>query len=448
MLDACPFLNKNVQTRSPFAGWYTAEKYNYDLIKKYNYNNGGQVGHYYNLIRKRNAEIFAMAMKGSAFVLDMQTYYDTGSTPTSDLSAGINYCTRYAAMSVSEYNSLLDAFYNSLNLKSQKDAIEGYKAEYQNAVTRLAYCKAKKTYEEKCTAFEETKTVMEAAQNAVLTYAPYSPEVSLCNVSTGVKVSWDAVDTGKMYYVYRKTEDSDWAIAGMTKATTYVDRKAEDGTVYYYAVLTRNLRREKSDYLFSNKKIMRVENVELKAYCSIQYKYPEYTDPKGCAGVTIFDDEYDGEIVLFRKEDDGSLTPIEVEDNGWWTQFSLTPDNTLTNRTYTYCYQLVRNGYESAVDSIELTVMDGIQTINQRKIGNTTILSWKPIKMLDNQKVSYIVYRKFTYANGNTSSWSKYRTVPSASCVSTVTNKNVVDVQYIVMPTVQGLNVDIGTYIK
>lgn len=434
MLDACPFLSST--SSSTFEGWYTEEKYNYDLKTKYNYDNGGQVGHYYNLTRKRNSEIFAMGKKGTAYVLDMQTYYTTSGTPTTGLSSGINYCTNYAAMSVSEYNSLLDAFYNSLNLKSQKDTIEGYKTQYQNAITKLTYCKAKKIYEEKCTAFDETKTIMEAAQNAVLTYAPYSPEVYLCNVYTGIKVSWNAVDTGIRYYIYRKTADSDWSRIGMTKATAYVDRKTENGTVYYYAVLTENIQRNRSEYLFSNKKMMRVESVKLDTYYGYSYKYPEWTDPISWYTISFSNDDFDGEIVLFRKEDDGSLTQLKSVNNGWSTYFELTPDNTSLNKKYTYYYKLVKDGYGSELNSIDITLTDAVQTVNQKKNGNTIRLSWKPIKTLDNQKISYIVYRKYTYTNGTDSGWTKLKIVTSTNYSYTINNSKIVDTQFIVIPTI------------
>ena len=443
MLDACPFLNKNVQTRSPFAGWYTAEKYNYDLIQKYNYNNGGQVGHYYNLTRKRNAEIFAMGMKGSAFVLDMQTYYDIGVTPTTGLSAGINYCTKYATMSVSEYNALLDAFYNSLNLRSQKDTIEGYKAEYQNAVVKLAYCEAKKTYEDKCTAFDEAKATMEAAQNAVLTYAPYSPEVSLCNVYAGIKVSWNAVDTGKRYYIYRKTTDSDWSMIGITKATTYVDRKAENGTVYYYAVLTENMQKYRSEYLFSNKKMMRVENVKLTPSYTILYKYSDYTYQEVtdiCNQCLITASNIsEGDIILYREDDDGTLTQIPITSDWFETYVRLTPDNTPLNKQYTYYYKLVNDGYESAVNSLNVTILDTVKNVKKIQNGNKFQLSWSPIKMRDNQTVTYRVYRKNTYANGNESNWSLISSSSSFKCTYTNKNAQVKSVDFLIIPVVKGI---------
>ena len=174
MLDACPFLAMTYT--SPFSGWYTEEKYSYDLIKNYNYDDGGQVGHYYNLVRNRNSEIFAMAKTGSIYVLDMGQYYATSGSPSGTLASGLGYCTNYAAMSVYEYNSLLDAFYNSLNLKSQKDILEEYKAEYQSAVTKLTYCKSKKTYEDACTAFDNALADMENAQNAIRALAGWSQE--------------------------------------------------------------------------------------------------------------------------------------------------------------------------------------------------------------------------------------------------------------------------------
>lgn len=445
MLDSCPFLS--VTKSSTFKGWYTREKYNYDLKTKYNYDNGGQVGHYYNLTRKRNSEIFAMGKKGSAYVLDMQTYYDTGKTPTTGLSAGINYCTRYATMSVSEYNSLLDAFYNSLNLKSQKDTIEEYKAQYQKTVIKLTYCKAKKTYEDKCTAFDEAKETMESAQDAVLTYAPYSPEVSLCNVNTGIKVSWNAVDTGKSYYIYRKTDDTDWSRIGITKATAYVDRKAENGTVYYYAVLTENMKKIKSEYLFSNKKMMRVENIKLNTSYYVLYNYLDYTDSLARCYINT-SDKYDGNIVLYRENDDGSFDQISLIVNDWFgTYANLYSTNTPLNKQYTYYYKLVNDGYESAVNSLDITITDTIKDLTWKQTGNRFKLSWSPIKMRDNQKVTYRVYRRYKYANGDEGSWGLISSSSYTSCTYINKNTKAESLEFLVIPIIKGTSVNISAYV-
>ena len=203
MLAACPFLAMTYT--SPFSGWYTEEKYSYDLRKNYNYDDGGEVGHYYNLIRNRNSEIFAMAKTGTVYVIDMRSYY-TGN-PSTALTSGLGFCTNYAAMSVYEYNSLLDAFYNSLNLKTQKDTLERYKTEYQSNAVKLAYCKAKKTYEDACTVFNNAKAVLEDAQSALSAVSGWSQE-------------------NDTWYFYKENGD---------KATGWLYRGTENGKeIWYY----------------------------------------------------------------------------------------------------------------------------------------------------------------------------------------------------------------------
>ena len=428
MLNACPFLNKNAGIRSTFAGWYTREKYNYDLIQKYNYNNGDQVGHYYNLTRKRNAEIFAMAKKGTTYVLDMQTYYTTSDTS----SSGLNYCTNYAAMSVSEYNSLLDAFYNSLNLKSQKDTLEGYKTTYQNAVAKIAYCKAKKTYEEASTAYETAKAALETARNNVISYVPYSPEVTLSNVNSGIQISWEAVDTAKMYYVYRKTDSTDWSMIGIGTTTTYIDRKATDGETYYYAVLTANQRKNRSDYLFANQKIMRVKNS-----LSVRQLYIFTRSKSGTANAEcqiILNNTYDGEAELYRKEDDGSMTQIELTSDDFGPYFSISKANTTPNKSYTYYLKLVRDGYESTTKEFNITITDTIDNVVQTKIGNKMRLSWSSIKLADGQTIMYKVYKRTIYSTGKKSKWILQKTSRINSYTYVIPNSATYTEQYVVIP--------------
>ena len=433
MLNTCPFLAIDTP-RSPFSGWYTYEKYNYDLRTTYNYDNGDQVGHYYNLTRKRNSEIFAMSKKGYTYVLDMKTYYTTSGTPSKGLSTGINLCTNYAAMSVSEYNSLLDAFYNSLNLKSQKDTLEGYKTTYQNAVTKIAFCKAKKTYEEASTAYETAKAALETARNNVISYVPYSPEVTLSNVNSGIQISWEAVDTAKMYYVYRKTDSTDWSMIGIRTTTTYIDRKATDGETYYYTVLTANRRKNKSDYLFANQKIMRLENAYFSRSYSFSYKYDTYTDPYEVCTIQPIG-TYDGDILFFRAEDDGSLTQIDfVNSDIFGMYIELSKDNTPLNKSYTYYYKVVKDEYESALNSMDITITDAVGTVNQTKIGSNRIrLTWNAVKTTDNQAITYKVYRRYLYSDGSISNWTLQASTKQTSYMYTVRSTKYT-VQFLVIP--------------
>ena len=149
---------------------------------------------------------------------------------------------------------------------------------------------------------------------------------------------------------------------------------------------------------------------------------------------------------LFREEDDGSLTQLEFVNNGWNTYINLTPDNTPLNKEYTYYYKLVKDGYESITTSIKITLTDGVNTIRQTKRGNTITLSWTLIKMLDNQKVNYRIYRKFVYSNGNETNWYLQSTVTGNKYTYTVKSTNYT-VKFLVIPVLDSfLNATISIY--
>ncbi|MCD7946561.1 MAG: leucine-rich repeat protein, partial [Clostridiales bacterium] len=64
------------------------------------------------------------------------------------------------------------------------------------------------------------------------------PNVTLENVSAGVKVSWGAVGGATSYRVYRRTSDGSWKRITTVSTLTYTDTVAKDnsGTTYYYTV--------------------------------------------------------------------------------------------------------------------------------------------------------------------------------------------------------------------
>lgn len=66
-----------------------------------------------------------------------------------------------------------------------------------------------------------------------------SPEVTLKNISTGVKVSWEKVSAADSYIIYRKTSgSSSWTTLKTVSSSTtsYVDEKAKNNATYQYAV--------------------------------------------------------------------------------------------------------------------------------------------------------------------------------------------------------------------
>ncbi|MCD7760749.1 MAG: hypothetical protein LUH16_03100, partial [Clostridiales bacterium] len=62
------------------------------------------------------------------------------------------------------------------------------------------------------------------------------PTVTLSNASTGVKVTWGAVDGAQSYRVYRKVSGGSWKQIATVTTTSYTDTTAVSGTTYYYTV--------------------------------------------------------------------------------------------------------------------------------------------------------------------------------------------------------------------
>jgi len=58
--------------------------------------------------------------------------------------------------------------------------------------------------------------------------------VALNNTVNGPKLTWEAVDEAKAYYVYRRTDGKSWTRLTSTTATSYTDSSAKSGTNYIY----------------------------------------------------------------------------------------------------------------------------------------------------------------------------------------------------------------------
>lgn len=61
------------------------------------------------------------------------------------------------------------------------------------------------------------------------------------NTSTGVKISWNALENAKSYQIARRTPSTEWSVLtkGIT-GTSYIDETAEEGVTYYYTVYGLN----------------------------------------------------------------------------------------------------------------------------------------------------------------------------------------------------------------
>lgn len=64
-----------------------------------------------------------------------------------------------------------------------------------------------------------------------------TPEVSVKNISTGVRVSWKKVSGATSYEVYRKAGSAkSWKKIKTTKSTAYTDKSVKSGTTYKYTI--------------------------------------------------------------------------------------------------------------------------------------------------------------------------------------------------------------------
>lgn len=68
-----------------------------------------------------------------------------------------------------------------------------------------------------------------------------TPEASVKNTTSGVKVSWDKVGGATSYYVYRKAGSAkSWSKIATTKNASYTDKNVKSGTTYKYCVRAVN----------------------------------------------------------------------------------------------------------------------------------------------------------------------------------------------------------------
>jgi fibronectin type 3 domain-containing protein len=63
-----------------------------------------------------------------------------------------------------------------------------------------------------------------------------APALPVKSVSSGIQISWSAVDGAERYNVYRKSGSGSFAYVGNSTGTSYTDTKVASGTSYTYRV--------------------------------------------------------------------------------------------------------------------------------------------------------------------------------------------------------------------
>ncbi len=95
---------------------------------------------------------------------------------------------------------------------------------------------------------------------------------SIANTSSGIKVTWKSVSGASKYAVYRKTKSGSWKQIATTKNTSYTDKTAKAGTLYYYRVRCINSSGSGISAYSSSKKYTRVEKITLSSVKNLSGK--------------------------------------------------------------------------------------------------------------------------------------------------------------------------------
>ncbi len=173
-----------------------------------------------------------------------------------------------------------------------------------------------------------------------LTYIK-TPEVSVKNTSSGVRISWDKVGGATKYYVYRKAGSAkSWKYMGSTKTGAYTDKEVKSGTTYKYCV--RAIGSVKSAYGGSSyEKIRFLSAPKLENIKSTK------------SGVTVYWDAVKGasKYHIYRKAGSGSYKLIETVSGSSTEKYldkSAKKGTTYSYRVYAG-YSSYKSSYKSSL---------------------------------------------------------------------------------------------------
>lgn len=118
-----------------------------------------------------------------------------------------------------------------------------------------------------------------------------TPSVSAANTSSGIQVKWGTSTSANGYYIYRRSGKGKWAKIATVKGSSvnsYTDKKAKNGTLYYYTV--RSYRGSTtSSYNKTGKPAYRLTNIKLSSISNKKGKklYVKWSRNKKATGYQI-----------------------------------------------------------------------------------------------------------------------------------------------------------------
>lgn len=200
------------------------------------------------------------------------------------------------------------------------------------------------------------------------------------NVSTGVEITWDAVNNADEYIVYRKLTSSDEFVVIKTVAgTSYIDTTARSGYNYTYSVAAKNDSGH-GDYATNEKVITFLNAPIIKSVATINEGIK--TEWYAVNGATTY--------TVYRKSatEDWKVVAQNIAE----TSYIDLEANIEHGVEYSYTVEATDGVYVSAKDSTGKQGMHFgvINEINVIAIEDGAYISWNKLDEAD----SYIVYRK------------------------------------------------------
>ena len=173
-----------------------------------------------------------------------------------------------------------------------------------------------------------------------------TPEVSIKNISTGVRVSWDKVAGATSYDIYCKAGSAKkWKKIATTKKDAYTDKSVKSGTTYKYCVRAVNST-DKSEYGSSSYEKIRFLSAP---------KLDKIKSTK--KGVVIYWDDVKGAdgYIIYRKSGSGSYKKYATVDGK--STVNYTDKKAKKGTTYSYRVYAKYKSYKSSYVS-NLSIKD------------------------------------------------------------------------------------------
>ena len=268
--------------------------------------------------------------------------------------------------------------------------------------------KAGETYTYTVIAHNDNITSSYDAVGKTYKYIPTPTVNNITTTKTEATVKWKKIDDAKSYYVYRKTDTSNWekvkTIEG-NSVVEYKDKNLKSGTNYYYSVVAYN---EPYESYFSEKGILATtipDSVSIK----------NVTNSSG--GVTITWDKIDradGYYICRKLTEDDSWVKIGTVKSVKTDSYK---DTTVSSsKKYIYSVQAYKGKKTSAYDDKYKEIMY-LSVPSLKSVITTTStakITWSKVTGAK----GYYIYRKTS-----STSWKKIADIKSGSTVS-YTNKS------------------------